>query len=64
MLRSSGQKKNSERNMVKCYWQLWKRKKFKVKRKEAHNIIRCEKIKYVQNIIKEAELWTRSNEIN
>ncbi|XP_050066421.1 craniofacial development protein 2-like [Aphis gossypii] len=34
---------------------------FRVKRKEAHNIFRCEKRKYVQNLIREAEQDYRSH---
>ncbi|CAI6344668.1 unnamed protein product [Macrosiphum euphorbiae] len=34
---------------------------FRVKRKEAHNIFRCEKRKYVQNVIREAEQDYRSH---
>jgi len=36
---------------------------FRVKRKEAHNIIRCEKRKYVQNVINEAEQDYRSHKM-
>lgn len=34
---------------------------FRVKRKEAHNIIRCKKRKYVQNVIKKTEQDYRSH---
>lgn len=41
--------------MVGRYYIYWKKTRYITQRKKAHNIIRCEKIKYVQNIIQEAK---------